>query len=60
MPVGDKDYFVYHAWTNAGDGTQLSSGGRQILVDRIEWIDGWPSISDGSPSHTPQPWPGQD
>jgi beta-xylosidase len=58
--AGTKDYFVYHAWTNAGDGTQLGSAGRQVLVDRIDWIDGWPSISDGTPSTTSQPWPGTD
>jgi len=56
--AGSDDYFVYHAWTNAGDGTQLGADGRQVLVDRIDWSGGWPSISDGTPSHTPQPWPG--
>ena len=58
--VGAKDYFVYHAWTNAGDGTELGSAGRQVLVDRIDWADGWPVIHDGTPSRTPQPWPGED
>jgi hypothetical protein len=28
------------------------------LVDRIEWTEGWPTIHDGSPSRTWQPWPG--
>lgn len=51
-------YFFYHAWTNAGDGTNLGAGGRNGLVDRIEWVDGWPTIHDGSPSRTWQPWPG--
>jgi GH43 family beta-xylosidase len=61
VSVGDKDYFIYHAWTNAGDGTQLASAGRHVLVDRITWgADGWPSIHDGTPSSTPQPWPGED
>jgi GH43 family beta-xylosidase len=60
VSVSGKDYFVYHAWTNAGDGTQLQSAGRHVLVDRISWgADGWPSINDGSPSTGPQPWPGE-
>lgn len=58
VSAGDTDYFVYHAWSNAGNGTQLEAAGRQILVDRIDWVDGWPAIHDGSPSRTPQPWPG--
>jgi beta-xylosidase len=60
VPVGPLDYFVYHAWTNNGAGTQDGALGRQILVDRIRWQDGWPSISDGTPSTTPQPWPGKE
>lgn len=55
LPGGD--YFFYHAWTNAGDGSQLASAGRQGLVDRIAWQDGWPQIADGTPSHTLEPWP---
>ncbi|MBK6916717.1 MAG: family 43 glycosylhydrolase [Deltaproteobacteria bacterium] len=56
--VGDDDIFVYHAWTNAGDGTHDGALGRQVLVDRIVWgDDGWPAIHDGSPSRTLQPWP---
>jgi arabinan endo-1,5-alpha-L-arabinosidase len=58
VTVGGMDYFVYHAWTNAGNGTQAGATGRQVLVDRIAWQDGWPSIHDGTPSRTPQPWPG--
>jgi beta-xylosidase len=57
VAVNGLDYFVYHAWTNAGDGTN-GGGGRQVLVDRIDWIDGWPQIHDGSPSRALQPWPG--
>ncbi len=61
VSVSDKDYFVYHAWTNAGNGTQLQSAGRHVLVDRITWgADGWPSINGGSPSTGPQPWPGEE
>jgi GH43 family beta-xylosidase len=59
VTVGGLDYFVYHAWQNAGDGTQLPSGGRRVLVDRILWDEGWPSIHDGTPSRSPVPWPGE-
>jgi arabinan endo-1,5-alpha-L-arabinosidase len=58
--IGNVDYFVYHAWTNAGDGTHLQAQGRHVLVDRIDWAEGWPVIHDGSPSRTPQPWPGSE
>lgn len=59
VTVGGLDHFVYHAWRNAGDGTHLQSGGRNVLVDRIDWVDGWPRIHDGTPSETPVPWPGE-
>lgn len=53
------DYFVYHAWQNAGNGTNLAAKGRMVLVDRITWgADGWPTIGDGTPTKGPQPWPG--
>jgi beta-xylosidase len=50
------DFFVYHSWINNGSGG-TAPGGRQVLVDRIVWEGGWPKISNGSPSFTPQPWP---
>ena len=53
VAIGALDYFVYHAWP-AGSTTQ-----RQVLVDRITWSGGWPSIHGGTPSHDPQPWPGE-
>lgn len=56
LDLGGVDYFVYHAWVNAGDGSQ-GPGGRRILIDRIDWVDGWPRIGDGTPSRSPQPWP---
>lgn len=53
--VGGEWVFVYHAWPAAGDGTHQQSAGRHILVDRVRWQDGWPAISDGTASTTPQP-----
>jgi GH43 family beta-xylosidase len=59
LPVGGYDYFIYHAWTNAGDGTHDGGAGRHVLVDRVVWENGWPRIHDGSPSRTLQAWPGE-
>ena len=59
LDVGGLHYLVYHAWTNAGDGTNEGSAGRHGLVDRIQWVDGWPTIHDGTPSRSWQPWPGE-
>lgn len=56
---GKADYFVYHAWRNAGGGARDERGGRQVLLDRIAWNDGWPRIGDGTPTSEPQPWPGE-
>lgn len=58
VSIAGLDYFVYHAWTNAGNGTQSGDAGRQVLVDRIVWDQSWPKIHDGSPSRSQQLWPG--
>ncbi len=58
LSVEGLDYFVYHAWTNAGDGTHDGAKGRHVLVDRVVYEGGWPQIHDGTPSHTKQLWPG--
>lgn len=58
VPVGDETFFVYHAWRNNGAGVELGAAGRQVLIDRIRWIDGWPRIGDGTPTVAAQLWPG--
>jgi beta-xylosidase len=58
VTAGEKLYFVYHAWAAAADGT-AAAGGRRVLVDRIDWADGWPKIGNGTPSATMQRWPGE-
>jgi beta-xylosidase len=58
LALAGAHYFFFHAWTNAGNGTNLAGPGRHGLVDRITWVDGWPQLHDGSPSRTWQPWPG--
>jgi GH43 family beta-xylosidase len=57
VPLGDRDYFVYHAWDNDGTGKN-GPGGRKVLVDAIAWQGGWPRIHDGTPSRSLQVWPG--
>jgi GH43 family beta-xylosidase len=59
VPLGASDYFIYHAWSATPQGTNDTTLGRQVLLDRIVWQNGWPSISDGTPSHDLEPWPSQ-
>jgi GH43 family beta-xylosidase len=59
LDVGDLDYFLYHAWYNAGDGTNAGGPGRVVMLDRIDWVDGWPQIHGGIPSDEWLPWPGE-
>jgi beta-xylosidase len=54
-----QDYFVYHAWRNAGGGAADRDQGRMVLLDRITWVKGWPQIGNGSPTITAQPAPGE-
>jgi beta-xylosidase len=58
ITVGGVDWFVYHAWSNNGSGGNVAAEGRYMLIDRIDWVDGWPAIHDGTPSRSAQPWPG--
>ncbi|MEZ4252240.1 MAG: family 43 glycosylhydrolase, partial [Polyangiales bacterium] len=44
---------VYHAWQRDRIGM---SPGRQVLVDRVTWRDGWPAML-GAPSRRSQPMP---
>jgi len=44
-------YFVYHAWQRGRVGGRNP---RMLLMDRVEWHNGWPRIHDGSPSAEPQ------
>ncbi|SDU83382.1 family 43 glycosylhydrolase [Jiangella alkaliphila] len=58
--VSGQDHIVYHAidrddaWLDAPGGVNE----RPTLVDRLDWIDGWPVARAGAgPSDTPQPAP---
>ncbi|QED25811.1 family 43 glycosylhydrolase [Microvenator marinus] len=51
-PSGDWVH-VYHAWQKGRVG---QSPGRQVLVDRVTWSEGWPQML-GAPSRRSQPMP---
>jgi len=47
----DKDhYYLYHAFIHG-------VRNRQAMLDRVNWIDGWPIIHNGYPSENPQAHP---
>jgi arabinan endo-1,5-alpha-L-arabinosidase len=54
------DWIVYHAVdarrTRSKESDEVNSR-RIMLVDRIEWVDGWPRIAGGTPSTGPRPAP---
>ena len=58
VTAADLDYFVFHAWRNNGSGGN-AAGGRHVLVQRIDWVDGWPRIGNGTPSTALEAWPGE-
>ena len=51
------DWIVYHAVDarrpRARDGDEVNSR-RIMLIDRIEWVDGWPRVAGASPSSGPR------
>lgn len=50
--VGTNHYMVYHAWdTNPGVGNRVG------LVDKINWVNGWPAVANGIPTEARQPYP---
>lgn len=51
-PSGDTVH-VYHSWERNHIG---EAPGRLVLVDRIDWRDGWPHM-DGAPSRRSSPMP---
>jgi arabinan endo-1,5-alpha-L-arabinosidase len=48
-----RDWMVYHARV----GGQNLTRDRDIMIDPIEWVNGWPAIKGGVPSYGPQPAP---
>ncbi|MDQ3079377.1 MAG: glycoside hydrolase family 43 protein [Pseudomonadota bacterium] len=54
------DWIVYHAVdarrTRSKESDEVNSR-RVMLIDRIEWVDGWPRIAGGTPSTGPRQAP---
>lgn len=46
-----NDFAVYHAYQGGTDGP------RRMMMDKIEWKDGWPTVAGGVPSSAPQAAP---
>lgn len=54
--TGGHDWIVYHAWKGAHQCTD--GGNRSLMIDRIGWSKGWPSINNGTPSRGRHSAPG--
>src|SRR5215210_7199656 len=58
--LSGEDYFVYHAIDRADPYLDEPFGinERPMLLDRLDWIDGWPTVRGGGwASESPQPAP---
>jgi beta-xylosidase len=51
------DWFVHHAWPTDAAGNIARERGRQVVLARIGWKDGWPSIEGDSTPIGPQAAP---
>ena len=41
-----NDWILYHSFVVGGP------EGRVLMLDRVEWIDGWPYVKSSIPSHS--------
>src|SRR5581483_3131112 len=46
-----QDFMLFHAW-HAGHEGDGNGPGRELLVNRVTWRDGWPTVHDGTPAAT--------
>lgn len=54
----DHDWIIYHAIDPRMPLLANGATRRPVLIDRIDWVDGWPVVNDGEgPSDTPRPAP---
>ncbi|CAN5185050.1 hypothetical protein BH11MYX1_BH11MYX1_05300 [soil metagenome] len=61
VQVDGIDYLVYHAWRATSAGALDQALGRVLMIDRVDWVDGWPQIdTNGRPSAAARPRPGID
>jgi beta-xylosidase len=56
-----QDYMLFHSWLAGHEGDGRPSGpfgsggarpGRELLVNRVRWENGWPAVNDGTPAAT--------
>src|SRR5690606_4244764 len=47
-----NDWFIYHAIDRKNGKVSSGASRRMLMLDRIEWRDGWPEIEGGEPSTT--------
>ncbi|HEX8283180.1 MAG TPA: glycoside hydrolase family 43 protein [Pyrinomonadaceae bacterium] len=57
-----RDWIAYHAINVGRPYLEKAVGGdravrRVMLIDRLEWRDGWPRVEGGTPSSSPAPAP---
>jgi arabinan endo-1,5-alpha-L-arabinosidase len=53
-----QDWIIYHAVDPANPRLANGATRRPALLDKIEWVDGWPVVNEGQgPSEKPQPKP---
>lgn len=52
-----RDWIVYHA-IDPDDPTLMNGASkRPLMIDPLEWKDGWPAVPDGEPGTQPKPGP---
>lgn len=51
------DWFLYHGIIRTQGKVSSGASRRALMIDRLEWVDGWPQIKGNVPSTTPQPAP---
>ena len=54
---GGVDWFVHHARPTDGAGNAITEKGRYVVLSRLQWEDGWPSIEGGTTPVGPQKAP---
>lgn len=51
------DWFLYHGIDRTQGKVSSGASRRVLMLDQLDWVDGWPEIKGSAPSTTPQPAP---
>lgn len=51
------DWFLYHGIDRTQGKVSSGASRRVLMLDQLDWVDGWPEIKGSTPSTTPQPAP---